>query len=247
MEQRIPSRSTLSIFTALTIATAALSAPSAAQQSTFTLDGRGCPNDPIDLRAGNDTISAPLALGFSFPFRTGPNGSTVAIEVSSNGYVYLLPGTAPDSRPLVNLFGFAQEGPSIACLGCDLDPGGGGSVLFQTTDRVATIEWRDVPYRGQTQPNTFLCRLHASGEIELIYAELNDAPADVLVGFSPGFGATNPGPTNLSTPGSAPEQNMIYEVFGPGNGRSIRRIEKKVERWFKNPNNLRNRVCRENN
>lgn len=164
------------------------------------------PTSP-DLLLTDDSLSAPQALGFAFPY---PGGSTTDIRICSNGFVWLR-----STETLATLAGtpalLLNEGPRLAPLWTDLNPASllnslrVGSVHFEI-DPVsgdAVITWLTVPEFGVANinnRNTFQLALSPSGAFEMRYQTLAlTTTRAVLVGYSPGLGALDPGATDLST------------------------------------------------
>lgn len=159
-----------------------------------------------NLGLGDDTQTAPLALPFSFPY---PGGSTGSIIVCSNGLVGLdATGGSVTGYPSTGTL--LSEGARLAAYWTDLDPSsatGAGSVTLDTTGSDATITWSNVAMWEAVPSSprflsTFQIVLQQSGIVEFRYQACS-APAtaglNVLVGFSPGAGARDPGNRDLST------------------------------------------------
>ncbi len=154
----------------------------------------------VDLGLVDEQISTPQSLLFNFPYPTGLQ-STNQIEVSSNGYVYLEPGTITSPRccsatPQL-LREFFEDAPSWAVLGMNLDPTNMGAVYFDQTASVAWVTWENVPEWGQTSPNNMQIQFHASGQVSLIYGASVMAHT-ALVGWSGGNGVDDDGPFDFS-------------------------------------------------
>lgn len=160
------------------------------------------------VQSGDDLVSGPFSLGFAFAYPGGA-GSTTAIEINSNGRVYLEPGTngwnggwwAAQILP-----DFLNATPSICPLGVDLNPGAGGLLTFDTQSvggrDVALVTWEFVPEYGTGGANTFQCQLWDDDEAVVCIVETNGSSSnqDALVGVSAGGGATDPGASPLTTP-----------------------------------------------
>lgn len=165
-------------------------------------------NAPTTVGPTDDSVTGPFALGFTFNYEGGL-GSTTAVDVSSNGYVYLEPGTIGTSRCCSGstaLPGFLADTPSIAALGTDLNPAQGGAVHYQTvtatnpinsaSESVFVVEWNAVPEYFNTASNTVQCQLWQSGEVVIVHGATSGAASthDALVGISTGGGQTECGP-----------------------------------------------------
>lgn len=195
-------------------------ATSQSTSGTFVESGVGCPaQSATDTNSADDEVIRNLALGFTFPY-VGGIGSTTAIDISSNGYVHLEPGTVADSRCCTaNLLRFSNEAPSIAAFGNDLSPDLGRGLFYETDGAtVATVTWLQVPEFASNVPFDVQVRLFNSGVFELSYRNTAATRSgNMLVGYSPGNGAIDNGSQDLSAIvfGASP-LDMIYEVFAPG-------------------------------
>jgi hypothetical protein len=79
---------------------------------------------------------------------------------------------------------FLAGPPRIAAFFADLDPGRGGSVTADVAAARAVFRWQDVPGGGQINRNTFELVLSATGEVDLVWGEMQTREA--LVGVGPG-------------------------------------------------------------
>ena len=152
------------------------------------------------LALGDEQTSGVLTLPFPFSY---PGGSTTAIEVSSNGFVWLQPPVLPgDSRCCdVNEFWFLFDPASIAVLWQDLDPSSapaGGGVFFDVVGTEAHITWVDVPEVFGGLANTCQITLRSDGSFRLSYGAVVNQVHQVLAGFSDGSGSTPFGSIDLS-------------------------------------------------
>ena len=168
-------------------------------------------NTGADLGLGDDD-SASRSLGFPFPFF---GVDQITVFIGSNGFVNF---TGPSTRVSESLGVFAINFPRIAVLWDDLDPGAGGSVLFNgLADRVI-ITWQVVPEFGTLNSNTFQVVIFNDGTIRMSYngVDLKDG----LVGVSPGgvselLGASvdfTAGPASSVITGF-PDSLLIAQVF----------------------------------
>ncbi|MFT5049140.1 MAG: hypothetical protein ACI8QZ_000530 [Chlamydiales bacterium] len=160
------------------------------------------------LTLGDDALVGPLNLTFPFTYPGGA-GSTTAIDVNSNGRIYLEAGTNPWSGGWSangTLPNFLSATPSVCVLGTDMNTGAAGLLLFEVRtigpDSVALITWECVPEYPNIGSNTFQCQLWSTGDVVLSYGDTNgsSASASALVGVSAGGGAANPGPSSLDVP-----------------------------------------------
>jgi len=169
-----------------------------------------------DLVLTDDSLSAAITLPFTFPFAAG---STTALKVCSNGFVWLdgIQTSTDLSSTVAELLGLA---PRIACFWRDLNP---ATIDPATTFRYGQITAETDPVSGDfvvtwnripdystggtsTTPvrlNTFQLALKATGAFEMRYQDCQGWPSSatsgVLAGFSEGVGANDPGATDFST------------------------------------------------
>lgn len=189
-----------------------------------------------NLALGDESVSAPQALGFSFAF---DGAAWTAIQVCDNGYVTLGGGGGqadPDPDPVaLNGAAFAR----ICPFWVDLDPsaGGSGNVWFNavpangTDPAHAVITWRGVyEFRGLT-PHTFQLVLVDGGAIRCAYGQdIAHNTSPWLVGASPGANATANAVTFLSTPFST--SAPVLHENDPTGGASA--LENRTIEWLPN-------------
>ncbi|MCC6784741.1 MAG: hypothetical protein IT457_17980 [Planctomycetes bacterium] len=152
-----------------------------------------------NLALSDDSVARNLALGFSFPFH---GGSTTAIDVSSNGCVYLEPGLIGGHRCCAgDPAAFLADPASIALFWLDLNPAGGGGVYTHRPSPTSfVVTFAAVPeYQAAGSANTAQLQLHADGRFRLAFGNVANAGHAALVGFTPGNGAGDPGSIDLST------------------------------------------------
>ncbi|MBZ5637382.1 MAG: choice-of-anchor D domain-containing protein [Acidobacteriia bacterium] len=114
----------------------------------------------------DDSTSAPIALGFNFPFYGTLFSS---IEVCSNGWLsFTSSATSYSNQPLPN--SGAPEN-LIAPFWDDLNPGGASLIFFQSFGNRAIIQWNNIPHYGTTEPGTYTFQaiIDQSGEITFQY------------------------------------------------------------------------------
>ncbi|MBL8756697.1 MAG: hypothetical protein JNK15_25600 [Planctomycetes bacterium] len=162
------------------------------------------------LNLGDDQVAPANGLGFSFP---GPGGAVTAIDISSNGFVWLGSNTNAgccNGDPVT----FLTDTARIAPMWMDLYPPGGGQVWFNTIPAAGTqpagavVTWENVPELGDVLPMTFQLQLWADGSFSFLYdARCYNAGHDVLTGCTEGvaamsnaidFATTNAGLPHLS-------------------------------------------------
>jgi subtilisin-like proprotein convertase family protein len=132
-------------------------------------------NAPRLMLADDGVASVPL--GFSFPFYGELHS---AVYVSANGFVAF--GRA-ETSPLNGPIPSAQTpNGAVYALWTDLDPSvaGAGDVRYLAETlpdgKRLTVQWTNVPRRGQADANSFQIVLHQSGEIELRYGTITPEP-----------------------------------------------------------------------
>ncbi len=144
----------------------------------------------------DDSVSAPLPLGFTQDFAGIPSVSQIV--VASNGWIHL-DTTATNSRCCNgNVQQLLDEDPGLAPYWTDLNPASGGTVWFNALPGKAVITWDQVPEYGGGSPQTFQAQLFANGDIVYAYQSISIATHDVLVGLSVGGGADDPGEIDFS-------------------------------------------------
>lgn len=169
-----------------------------------------------NLGLGDDDLATNLALGFTFPYY---GGSTTAVDVSSNGNVYLEPGAITSHRCCNGDPGqFLGEAASIAVLWQDLNPSIGGAVrTHQPNATTFVITFDAVPeYNATGSANTAQLQLFADGRFRLAFGTVGNVLHACLVGFTPGNGSGDPGSYDLSsaTPFSTGGGGEPLTLFG---------------------------------
>jgi hypothetical protein len=145
---------------------------------------------------GDDDVQGPFALPFPFSF---PGGSTPAIDIASNGFVWLSNGNFDARCCNADPFAFLSDPASIAAVWMDLDPTSGGSIYFDTVGTTeAHITWVGVPEYGTTTPQTAQITLRSDGSFRLAYQNVANTFHTVLAGFSQGSVAVDPGSADFS-------------------------------------------------
>lgn len=150
------------------------------------------------LAMGDDTISPTQLLPFTFPYF---GGTTSTVQVCSNGYVLLVPTTAttgqfnPTSAALLN--GPVRFAPAWT----DWNPSAGGSVHFDVVpgNQSVVITWSNVPEFQQSTLNSFQVELDAFGNVEYRYQSVANIAHQLMVGFTQGTPARDPGTRDLTT------------------------------------------------
>jgi hypothetical protein len=151
-----------------------------------------------------DDESAEVPLGFNFPFQGALHTS---VFVNGNGNLTF---GAADGDFTESVGEFLAGAPRIAPLWDDLFPGD-GLVIAEQTSRSVTIHFASVPEFFQLRPNYFSVTLEKDGDVDMDW--FATSRGDALVGVTPGGGAADPGPVNLSRDDDWPAVGTTYEVF----------------------------------
>ena len=158
--------------------------------------GSFTPTSP-SLTFFDDQVQGPFTLPFNFSF---PGGSTNAIEISSNGFVWLGTGNFDSRCCNGDPASFIADPASIAVLWQDLFPPGGGTIHFDTNGATeAHITWSNVPEYGTPgSSNTAQLTLRSDGSWRLSYGTCANVNHDLLVGITQGTSQIDPGSTDFS-------------------------------------------------
>ncbi|MFO1054544.1 MAG: hypothetical protein U1F36_20165 [Planctomycetota bacterium] len=150
-----------------------------------------------NLNLTDDSNSGPLNLGFTFNY---PGGQTTAIDVASNGFLWLDAAQAFGPRCCDgDVFTFLSDPPSLCPMWMDLDPSSGGAVWFKQAAGRVVVTWDQVPEFGSNNPITAQAQLFADGRMLLAYGTCVNAGHIALAGYSGVSGAVDPGRTDIST------------------------------------------------
>ncbi len=160
-----------------------------------------------NLALGDDQV-VPVTFSFmSFPFY---GTQRTNVYVSSNGRL-----TFGGGLPLAleNVANHLADEPSIAVLWDDLNPAAGGTVSTTEDPSGAWVQlqWSNVPQAGQTDANTVICTLDATGGITIEY--INVATTDCIAGVSPGSSLSAAHPVDFSATEWRHHLGAVYEVF----------------------------------
>ena len=149
------------------------------------------------IASGDDVVTGPFNLPFTFAF---PGGSTNAIDVSSNGFIWLSTGNSNARCCYGDPTQFLADPASIAVLWEDLNPGQGGNVYFDVdpNNTEVHITWAAVPEYFNGSPCTAQITLRSDGSFRLSWGTVVNQNHDCLVGFSQGNGALDPGSIDFS-------------------------------------------------
>ncbi|HET6470956.1 MAG TPA: LamG domain-containing protein, partial [Pseudomonadales bacterium] len=162
---------------------------------TSWASGLGCPDT-----AGDDSLSAPLDIGFTFKFGTT---SYTQVRVNTNGRLMFAntycgygtqavgpPRTYPNPLPSTNLNNVMQV------YGADLDLGAGGSITYKSTgtapNRIFVVTWNNVSAwreggsdnRGNGTSYNLQIQLYENGDFYFVYGISDDItePTNTAVG-----------------------------------------------------------------
>ena len=169
--------------------------PNTDDPSMFTpvMVAAGAPNTGIDIIFNQPGEGEPLAVGddgfvrLGLPFTYSICGQDFNdVYVNANGHLTFGAGDGDFSESAQEML---DGPPRIAGLWDDLNPNGGGSVYFTTTNNTFTVTWEDVPEFFATGSNTFSIELKKSAsQVTVNYGNLD--AADGLAGVSCGLAQT---------------------------------------------------------
>lgn len=160
--------------------------------------------DPSALNLGDDTY-LPVALPFPFSF-CGTAYDTA--WVGANGFVTFGQG---DEGFDLSAAGLLAGPPRIVGMWTDLDPTSGGSVSAKQVGQDFVIAYNQVPMFLYGGSNTFSITLRPDGTHQVAYGYLDAFQG--VAGRSPGGGAADPGPTDLSAAAQPLGAESIYQEF----------------------------------
>ncbi|HVQ31522.1 MAG TPA: hypothetical protein VMV21_18135, partial [Vicinamibacteria bacterium] len=137
--------------------------------------GREPAGDPLPVASGSAAL---VELPFRFPFfgRLQDRAFVHADGSLTFGQAGL--GSEP------GLADFLAGPPRLAAFFASLDPSRAGAVTARLLPDRAVFDWRDVPGSGQINANSFQAILYPTGEIDLIFGEMQTHEG--VVGLSPG-------------------------------------------------------------
>lgn len=164
------------------------------------------------LGLGNGTVSAPQALGFSFPTPSG--NVTSNVWICDDGYLWLDAAGIADFTPAVNEL--LTQGARLAPCWMSLDPNL-GAIHFDSdpSQGVAYATWLAVAEQGTPSAAiTMQVAMFQNGDFEFRYAAESVGALSntfALVGMSPGGGRMDPGNRDISA--TLPFQTMPDRVL----------------------------------
>jgi len=148
------------------------------------------------LILADDQVAAPFTLPWNF---VHPGGATTEISLSSNGFLWLDgTSTVPDYDPAP--FKFVRDGPRIAGAWQDLAPNIAGSVHLDVdpSGNAVYATFLGVPEYNQPNTNTFQIALFQDGRVELRWQGIDIRTGHMMIGYSPGANAIDPGAMDIS-------------------------------------------------
>ena len=142
--------------------------------------------------AMSDDTEVAAAIPFSLPY---PGGSTNTLWVCSNGFVSPVSnGSSFTPTP----GGFLSGNPRWSALWHDLLPST-GQVRVDATASVVRVSYTGVPNFGTGGTSTFQFQFFPNGNVNVIYQAVLPQGNEVLVGWTRGGGAADPGSWNISS------------------------------------------------
>lgn len=168
-----------------------------ARRNAFDLDRsalRFVPNpaggfDPVPMGGALEPAGAAVTLGdndalaldlpFPFPF-FGRSHDRVFLHADGS-LTFGAPDAGPGERSMAR---FLSGPPRVAGFFRALDLSRGGALTSRLGADRAVFQWTGVPGGGQINRNTFQVALLPSGEVEIVYGEMQSREA--LVGMAPG-------------------------------------------------------------
>ncbi|MGH9867392.1 MAG: S8 family serine peptidase [Candidatus Polarisedimenticolia bacterium] len=133
---------------------------------------------PLAALTGDDEVSPPIPLPFSFPFYGRLHD---AVRVSTNGWISFAPaGPFPANQPLP-----AAQAPAamVAPFWDDLDFQGAARVRYVAGPHELVVQYTDVGRYNAAGRFTFQVRLRDSGEILFLYHTLDGESDGATVGI----------------------------------------------------------------
>jgi len=196
-----------------------------------------CSNVPITVGAGGtatanillNIVPGILTLGDDDAALVNlPNGFSFcgkryhSVWVNSNGNVTFGSG---DTNPSPSSTALRVGAPRICGLWDDLDPTAGGFIAASPVGQNFVIRFFEVPEFYIGGQNTFTITLRPNATYRVDYGETLTF-FDTMAGRSPGAGAPDPGPTDLSTAPQPFTASTVYELFsfGVGDGQDLANV-----------------------
>jgi hypothetical protein len=175
------------------------------------------------LGTWDEAVSNPVSLPWTVNY---PGGSTSLIQIGSNGVVYLQSANPGDDSGYYDYTdGWLSTGPSLAVAFGDQDvTASAGYGIYYDVDpsgNAVYITWITSEYLGPSQD--FQVMIDSGGNIEYRYQAVNITAVPILVGWSPGGGATDPGMIDITAAGTflTGDGSRATTLTSTGGGRPI--------------------------
>jgi hypothetical protein len=175
----------------------------------------------------DDSTSVVYTMPFTFNYPGDGGVGTNQLIIGSNGAIWL-GGTQPTAPRFLNSYAAWLLGPpSFAVSYCDLWPAdlvtftGGTGNIFCDSDgsSYVTVSWvgvQEYPNGANFgQNNNFQIRLSNTGNVDIAYGNQAFSNSDLLVGFTPGNNAPDPGSGATGSPGRQ-KPDFSVAAAGPG-------------------------------
>jgi hypothetical protein len=172
------------------------------------------------IQTGDDFVTGPFALPWTWSW---PGGSTTAIDVSSNGFIWLSTGNFNSRCCSGDPWALLNDPASICAHWMDHNPNSAGTIHVDTDPLTSEVHvtWLNVAEYGSSSTlSTFQITLSPAGSFRLSWQNVGSAFHDSLTGFAPDFVGTDPGTMDLSAavpfdtgPGGAP---LVLDAVGNG-------------------------------
>ena len=130
---------------------------------------------------GDDAISAPQAIGFSFPFY---GNAFASVRVCTNGFLTFTDSGTPYSNGALPTTGGAQN--MVAPFWDDLDFGATPRIWVHNDGTRYIVSWVGAPHYQTGGPYSFQLLLYPSGEIRYQYQTMNSPTNSATVGIQNG-------------------------------------------------------------
>jgi hypothetical protein len=169
-----------------------------------------------DLVADDDSLHVNNALGFSFPYC---GTSTSAIDVCSNGFVWLQTGAALSADFSESIAELVTLPDRIAVLWDDYDAGTAGTVHFNAVSGKAIVTWNGVTEFSAANANTFQLQLFPDGHFVISVSSVVNA--DALIGYAAGAPGTGYAADLSATPFYTGAQGPAVRLAAQSGSRPI--------------------------
>ncbi|MCB9878456.1 MAG: hypothetical protein H6835_12725 [Planctomycetes bacterium] len=123
-----------------------------------------------------------------------PGGTATSLNVCSNGFISI-GANGTGYSPSVSTF--LGGNPFYSALWHDMNPGGGGTVWFDSNASRTVVTFDAVKNFSGSLTNTFQVQFWATGDVHFVYQTIGNNGGSYLVGYSLGGNAANPGSINI--------------------------------------------------